>query len=109
MFYDKFFELCIKNGLSPSAAAINAGFSNAAAAGWKKGAVPRRSAIKRLAGYFGVPEEYFSEESAEETKVASTPEAEVEDIMKIYGMLTPERQKQARVAIADLLKDQLQE
>lgn len=107
MFYDKFLELCIKNNLSPSAAAIDAGFSNAAAAGWKKGASPRPSAIKRIAVYFGVPVSYFSEDGQEKEK-SPVPNSETEDILKIYEMLTPERQKQLRTAIADLLKEQLQ-
>lgn len=107
MFYDKFLELCIKNNQSPSAAAIDAGFSNAAAAGWKKGAVPRYSALKRLADYFDVPVSYFSEE-APETEKSPAPDKETEDFSKYFAMLTPEHQQQIRSAMAELIKEQLQ-
>lgn len=107
MFYDKFLELCIDKNISPSAAAIDAGFSNAAAAGWKKGAVPRRSAIKRLANYFGVDEGYFSEE-APETEKAPASDKETEDFTKYFAMLTPEHQQKIRSAMAELIKEQLQ-
>lgn len=107
MFYDKFLELCIDKNMSPSAAAIDAGFSNAAAAGWKKGAVPRRSAIKRLADYFGVGEDYFSEE-APETEKAPASDKETEDFTKYFAMLTPEHQQKIRSAMAELIKEQLQ-
>ena len=107
MFYDKFLELCIDKNMSPSAAAIDAGFSNAAAAGWKKGAVPRRSAIKRLAHYFGVDEDYFSEED-QETEKSPAPDKETEDFARYFAMLTPEHQQQIRSAMAELIKEQLQ-
>lgn len=43
------------------------------------------------------------------TKKSPAPSAGTEDIMKIYSMLTPDRQKQLRAALADLLKEQLQD
>ena len=44
-----------------------------------------------------------------QTKKSPAPSTRTEDIMKIYSMLTPERQKQLRSALADLLKEQLQD
>ena len=105
MFWDKYLELCTKINKSPNAVAKEIGISSGTLTGWKKEKKkPQPMTIRKVAEYFNVPPEYFSEALTAETKVS-----EAEDIMKIYGMLTPERQKQARVAIADLLKDQLQE
>lgn len=109
MFYKKFIDLCNSRGVSPTAVGAQIGVSKAAVSGWKNGSLPRDPQLKRLADYFGVPVEYFSEETPAEIKESPAPRAEVEDIIKIYDMLTPERQKQLRAAIADLLKDQLQE
>lgn len=109
MFYDKFLSLCNQQKKSPSIVADELGFSRSSVTKWKNGATLRSANLKRVADYFNVPIEFFSEDTPAETKVSSAAVAEAEDIMKIYGMLTPERQKQARVAIADLLKDQLQE
>ena len=61
MFYDKFQALCIQRGISPSAAAQEMGFSNAAASGWKSGSKPRQTALQRVADYFGISADYFSD------------------------------------------------
>ncbi len=108
MFYDKFLELCIDKNMSPSAVAIDAGFSNAAAAGWKKGAVPRRSAIKRLADYFGVPEEYFSEEAPETEKSPVPNDIGEENILRMYRSLSTE-EKGAWYAYALSIKEKKKE
>ena len=104
MFYDKFLALCIKRNMSPSAAAIDAGFSNAAAAGWKKGAVPRDSAVKKLAAYFGVPVSYFSEEATETEKAPMPNDIGEENILRMYRSLSTE-EKGALYAYALSLKD----
>lgn len=109
MFYDRFVKLCNEKGVSPSAVAEQIGLTRSANTKWAEGKIPRKATLAKLADYFGVPVEYFSEETPAEIKESPAPRAEVEDIIKIYDMLTPERQKQLRAAIADLLKDQLQE
>lgn len=109
MFYDRFVKLCNEKGVSPSAAAEQIGLTRSANTKWAEGKIPRKATLVKLADYFGVPPEYFWAETPAEIKASPAPRAEVEDIIKIYDMLTPERQKQLRAAIADLLKDQLQE
>lgn len=110
MFWDKYFALCSKINKSPNAVAKEIGISSGTLTGWKKEKkTPLDITIKKVADYFGVPVEYFSEETPAEIQKPSTSRAEAEDIMRIYDMLTPERQKQLRIAIADLLRDQLQE
>lgn len=108
MFYDKFLALCIKRNMSPSAAAIDAGFSNAAAAGWKKGAVPRDSAVKKLADYFGVPVSYFSEEAPETEKAPMPNDIGEENILRMYRSLSTE-EKGAWYAYALSLKEKQKE
>lgn len=108
MFWDKYFALCSKTGKSPNAVAKEIGISSGTLTGWKKhNKVPLDMTIKKVSDYFGVPVSYFSEDGQEKEK-SPVPNSETEDILKIYEMLTPERQKQLRTAIADLLKEQLQ-
>ena len=52
-FYTNFVQQCSKKGVSPSAAAEAVGLSRSAPVGWKKGAMPRDTAINMLADYFG--------------------------------------------------------
>lgn len=108
-FYANFVQLCKNKGVTPTRAGIEAGISKQTVSNWKSGCRPGDTHIAKLADYFGVPPEYFWAETPAEIKASPAPRAEVEDIIKIYDMLTPERQKQLRAAIADLLKDQLQE
>lgn len=63
MFYEVFLDLCAEKNISPTKAAVEIGFSNAAPTGWKQGAVPRDSALKKIANYFGVTMEYLKGET----------------------------------------------
>lgn len=54
MFYDNFARLCAEAGKSPTAAAKDLGFSNAAASHWKNGKSPTAKSLQKIADYFGV-------------------------------------------------------
>lgn len=59
MFYDRYVELCRKNGMSPTGVARKVGISSRTAADWALGAEPRNSTLKRIADYFNVDVSYF--------------------------------------------------
>lgn len=107
MFYTKFVKLCNERNISPSAAAEEIGLSRAATSKWAIGQTPRKATLLKITEYFGVPEEYFSEE-APETEKSPAPDKETEDFSKYFAMLTPEHQQQIRSAMAELIKEQLQ-
>lgn len=107
MFYTKFVKLCNERNISPSAAAEEIGLSRAATSKWAIGQTPRKATLLKITEYFGVPEEYFSEE-AQETEKSPAPNKETEDFTRYFAMLTPEHQQQIRSAMAELLKEQLQ-
>ena len=65
MFYKRFIELCNSRGVTPSYVGLQVGVSKAAVSGWKNGSSPRDTQIKKIADYFGVHEEYFSEDAPE--------------------------------------------
>lgn len=54
MFYENFAMYCKKLGKSESAVAKAIGRDSKTVTGWKKGAVPYNSTLKKLADYFGV-------------------------------------------------------
>lgn len=63
VFYKKLIELCKQKGVSRSQMADDIGISRSAPQGWaEKGAVPRLGTIKKIADYFGVSVDYFSDE-----------------------------------------------
>ena len=51
-FYHKYLLQCQKKGETPSAAAVNAGFSKMTVSRWKKGSTPTDATIRALADYF---------------------------------------------------------
>lgn len=56
MFYDLYYELCKKKGVSCSKAAREIGLSNSTVTKWKNtGAKPSTDTIAKVATYFGVP------------------------------------------------------
>lgn len=60
MFYDKFCELCVKKGVSPTRAALDIGLSKATPTSWKKkGTTPQAAQLQRIADYFGVSADYL--------------------------------------------------
>jgi transcriptional regulator with XRE-family HTH domain len=108
MFYKKFIELCNSRGVTPSHVGLQVGVSKAAVSGWKNGSSPRDTQMQKIADYFGVPVSYFSEE-APETEKAPAPSKGTEVFMKMYDMLTPERQARLYETLSDLVKEQMQE
>ena len=68
MFYDRYVELCRKNGMSPTGVARKVGISSRTAADWALGAEPRNSTLKRIADYFNVDVSYFYKDDEIENK-----------------------------------------
>lgn len=97
MFYEKFLDLCVQRNISPSAAAQEAGFSNAAATDWKNGAKPRKANMKKLANYFNVPVEYFDGDpiAGIEKAPASGTDTGAKYMMELFSQLDGNRQKKA--------------
>lgn len=60
-FYDKFLSLCSKRGITPSKAVLDIGLSKPAVTRWKNGGHPTDASLLRIATYFNVPIEYFSD------------------------------------------------
>ena len=54
MFYENFAFYCTKIGKSESAVAKDVGITSKSVTGWKNGALPRNSTLKKLADYFGI-------------------------------------------------------
>lgn len=58
-FYEVFMELCREKDVPPTVVANDIGLSGTSATYWKRGAVPRRKTLQKLADYFNVPLDVF--------------------------------------------------
>lgn len=55
MFYDRFYELCQRKGVTPTKVARDLGLRQSTVSMWKKqGTTPKYDTLKKLADYFGV-------------------------------------------------------
>ena len=59
IFFERFYQLCRRNGTTPNGIAGEIGASSGSITAWKNGALPRAAMVKRIAAYFGVTVEYL--------------------------------------------------
>lgn len=69
-FYERFIELCELNGIKPSPALQEMGFSTGCLKKWKSGCTVTVETLEKVVNYFDVPLEYFSSDSPTSSKVA---------------------------------------
>lgn len=80
MFYDKFIELCKKEGITPSKAVTDMGMNRSIATFWKAGTVPKMDTLSKMAQYFGVSVDFLVD--AETEKAPALTEKDERDIAK---------------------------
>lgn len=96
MFWDLFVNLCVEHNTKPNPVAKEIGISSGAVTNWKNGATPSATTMKKIADYFGVSVDVFSNS---EQKEKPTPTGEPsEDLLvlhrngkRIEYHLTPEQ------------------
>lgn len=82
MFFDIFYDLCKRKGVSCKKAAEDIGLSNSITTKWKKtGATPGGDTLQRIASYFGVSTDYLlGKESKKAPAVSGKRSVSDEDI-----------------------------
>lgn len=95
MFYEIYIGLCAEKNISPTKAAVEIGLSNAAPTGWKQGAVPRESALKRIADYFGVTVEYLKGETDIKNPADSNNSGREKEVVRLFSLIPDERKEEA--------------
>ena len=58
-FWDRYYEICKRNWVTPNFVAKQLGISSGTVTFWKKGKIPYKSTIEKIANYFNVPIAYF--------------------------------------------------
>ena len=114
-FYQRYVMLCSNIGKSPSAVALENGFSKASVNHWKIGrANPTDLTLSKLANYFGVSVEYLKGEAEEPEEIKKDPaldvktdtENKVSDLgsvaLNIIHKLKPELQEDALAYLLEL-------
>lgn len=95
MFYEIYVDLCTENNISPTRAAVEIGLSNAAPTGWKQGAIPRDSALKKIADYFGVTVEYLKGETDIKNPTADDDSGKEKELIRLFKSIPDERRNEA--------------
>lgn len=59
MFWDRFYQLCIKQNTKPNPVAKDLGISSGVLTKWKSGGIPNGETLSKIADYFGVSVDYL--------------------------------------------------
>ena len=102
MFYEIFAMYCKKLGKSESAVAKAIGRESKTVTGWRKGAVPYNSTLKKLADYFGVTVEDLLTDKKEPAGKGGLDE-QMQTIVDLLNGATQEE----RDAVETLLKSKV--
>lgn len=113
MFWDTYKKLCDENKISPTAAGVAIGVTNAAVSKWKKGAVPNGVTLQKIADYFNVsvasllgedePDLREKAETNRETILRITESAE-ENLMHLFMLKLFELPEDQRDTLRNLFK-----
>lgn len=104
MVYDKFCDLCSQKGVSPSKAAMDAGFSKSLISKWKskQEIVPSSEVLQKIADYFGVSVDYLLGKEKQPTEGELHPANK--KLMELSRTLSPEEAEKVYKAISLLLE-----
>lgn len=104
MVYDKFCDLCSQKGVSPSKAAMDAGFSKSLISKWKskQEIVPSSEVLQKIADYFGVSVDYLLGKEKQPTEGELHPANR--KLMELSRTLSPEEAEKVYKAISLLLE-----
>ncbi len=59
MFWERLYDLCLKNNCKPNSLAKSIGLSSAIATKWKNGAIPKGEILIKIADYFDCSIDYL--------------------------------------------------
>ena len=104
MFYQRYLELCEKNGERPYALVLKLGAkSNSIVDQWKKGSSPRPEMLKKIADYFNVSIGYLMG-LEEKEKPALPKESELDSLLiSRLVQLSPEEQEKVDAFVQGLI------
>lgn len=110
MFWEKFSELCKKNGISPNGLAKILSISSGSITSWKQGRVPHHDTLLKIANHFDVSVDYLLNDASEQKEtlpaeiLAGRDELDIE-ILNLYSQLSDEQKAQA-LTYLEFLKNQ---
>lgn len=97
-FWDRFYDLCIKNGTKPNPVAKKLGISSGAVTKWKNGTFPTLETAVLIANHFNVSVGYLTGDS--ESPEPPKKEPTRQEIDKLIDEMSEEK----REALLNLLK-----
>lgn len=105
VFLERVTELRKERNLTESQVLQACGLNKNLFSNWKKGVVPAYATVTMLAAYFGVNVDYLLGNSDEKSPTANMEG--MGDLIKVFGILTPENQQKVKDLILECVKDQM--
>lgn len=113
MFWDNYEKLCKDNLISPTAAGVAVGVTNAAVSKWKKGSIPNGATLQKIADYFSVSVAYLLGEDEEPLRekaetnreaILRLTESAEENLMHLFMMKVFDLPEDQRDTLRDLFR-----
>lgn len=83
VFYDLFYDLCMKKGVTPSKACLEMGLSRSLAAKWKNtNATPSAEVMSKIADYFHVSTDYLLGKGSKKEELPALTKKDKRDIAR---------------------------
>ena len=96
MFWENFYNLCLRAGKAPNTVAKEVGIASGTITKWKnENAVPREQTLRKLADYFSVTVDELLRDNSEHTNTANAEESPEKDkLSSLLETLSPEQLRQ---------------
>ena len=95
LFWERFYNLCLKMNKKPNTVCNELGFSSATATHWKNGTMPKGDALLSLSNYFDCTTDYLlGREETKKTAVLSVENSNISKLIGFYNQLTEDAQKE---------------
>ena len=102
-FWDRFYELCVKNGTKPNPVAKELGISSGAVTKWKNGSIPDPDMLIKISNKFDVSIDYLLTGKTSQSEPSQTDEI-TQRFREKYNHLS-ETDKERLESILDVLLD----
>ena len=106
MYWDWFFDLCVKAGTKPSTVGKKIGIDSGTISQWKQGVQPSTEKVQVIAEYFNVSADYLLG-NTDNPKAYTSSESETERaLINLIKQLTHEQQELVLAQIRGILANQ---
>lgn len=106
MFWDRFFDLCVKAGTKPNPVGKKIGIASGTISQWKQGVQPSTEKVQVIAEYFNVSADYLLGNTDNPQSIRADMDSQLSEALQIYTKLPSDKKKLALKLLKSLMDDE---